>query len=289
MAGADRTPIDATRLDRAVRHGPQSRQTAGGQTGIRAAAPSRVIERSLHGPPASEGSSRHIGEAWATFDEVQRRMLASKYGQYLPFYAANLPFAKAPSLAKTSNVSMTSLDKPSPKMVCDDSVPGPFRLLSSIRTELPLRLVETQISPSWVDYNGHMTEHRYLEVFGYTTDALLRMIGVDLAYVATGYSYYTVETHIRHVGEARVGQAIYSTCQVLSVDEKRIHLFHTIADAASEKTLATAEHMLLHVDSKAGKASLAPPDVLDRIQAIAAAHASLSTPVVVGRHVGQKN
>jgi carnitine 3-dehydrogenase len=152
----------------------------------------------------------------------------------------------------------------------------------------PLRLVETKVGPAWVDYNGHMTEHRYLQVFGDTSDALLRLIGVDLAYVEAGRSYYTVETHIRHLGEAKLGQAIHSTCQILSVDEKRLHVFHTLHDTVTGEALATAEHMLLHVDSKAGKATPAPAVILDKVKSIAEAHANLVSPEGVGRHVGQK-
>ncbi|MBY3164237.1 carnitine 3-dehydrogenase [Rhizobium laguerreae] len=152
----------------------------------------------------------------------------------------------------------------------------------------PLRLVETKVGPAWVDYNGHMTEHRYLQVFGDTSDALLRLIGVDLAYVEAGQSYYTVETHIRHLGEAKLGQAIHSTCQILGVDEKRLHVFHTMYDTATGEALATAEHMLLHVDSKACKATPAPAVILDKVKAIAEAHANLVAPEGVGRHVGQK-
>ncbi|MBY5549687.1 carnitine 3-dehydrogenase [Rhizobium leguminosarum] len=152
----------------------------------------------------------------------------------------------------------------------------------------PLRLVETKVGPAWVDYNGHMTEHRYLQVFGDTSDALLRLIGVDLAYVEAGQSYYTVETHIRHLGEAKLGQAIHSTCQILDVDEKRLHVFHTLYDTATGEALATAEHMLLHVDSKAGKAIPAPADIINNAKAIAGAHAKLAAPEGVGRHVGQK-
>ncbi|OAV49753.1 3-hydroxyacyl-CoA dehydrogenase [Rhizobium sp. WYCCWR10014] len=152
----------------------------------------------------------------------------------------------------------------------------------------PLKLVETKVGPAWVDYNGHMTEHRYLQVFGDTSDALLRLIGVDLAYVEAGQSYYTVETHIRHLGEAKLGQAIHSTCQILGVDEKRLHVFHTLYDTATGEALATAEHMLLHVDSKAGRATPAPAVILDKVKAIAEAHENLVAPEGVGRHVGQK-
>ena len=63
-------------------------------------------------------------------------------------------------------------------------------------------------SPSWIDYNGHMTEYRYLEVMADTTDAFLRAIGVIGPYIDAGRSYYTVETHIRHLGEAHGGDRI---------------------------------------------------------------------------------
>jgi carnitine 3-dehydrogenase len=153
---------------------------------------------------------------------------------------------------------------------------------------LPLRLIGTKVSAAWVDYNGHMTEHRYLQVFGDTSDALLRLIGVDLDYIKAGHSYYTVETHIRHLGEAKLGDAIHSTCQVLSVDEKRLQVFHAIYNTATGEAIATAEQMLLHVDSKAGKATAAPADILARANAIASAHGKLAVPDGTGRHVGQR-
>ncbi|NLS17259.1 carnitine 3-dehydrogenase [Rhizobium sp. P40RR-XXII] len=152
----------------------------------------------------------------------------------------------------------------------------------------PLRLIDTKVSPAWVDYNGHMTEHRYLQVFGDTSDALLRLIGVDLDYVERGRSYYTVETHIRHLGEAKLGQAIHSTAQILASDEKRLHVFHALHESASGEVIATAEQMLLHVDAKAGKAVAAPEEVLAKLRPMSAAHADLPVPEGAGRHVGQK-
>jgi carnitine 3-dehydrogenase len=52
--------------------------------------------------------------------------------------------------------------------------------------------------------------------------------------------------------------------------------------------LATAEQLMLHVDSKAGKSVAAPAEVLDRLQPIAQAHARLTEPEGTGRFVGQK-
>ncbi|WP_377289893.1 carnitine 3-dehydrogenase [Rhizobium sp. SG2393] len=155
-------------------------------------------------------------------------------------------------------------------------------------TSAPLRLLDTRVNAAWVDYNGHMTEHRYLQLFGDTSDALLRLIGVDFAYVEAGHSYYTVETHIRHLGEAKLGQRLYTTLQILSHDDKRLHFFSTVNDAETGAALATAEQIMLHVDSAAGKSAPAPAAVLEKIAAIADGHARLPAPEGVGRHVGQK-
>ena len=67
-----------------------------------------------------------------------------------------------------------------------------------------LRLIETQVRAEWVDYNGHMTDSRYLQVFGDATDALFRSVGVDDAYRRTGRAMYTVESHVTHGAEAKL-------------------------------------------------------------------------------------
>ncbi|WP_136659061.1 carnitine 3-dehydrogenase [Nitratireductor sp. XY-223] len=164
-------------------------------------------------------------------------------------------------------------------------VAGPLAVPDS-EIAAPLSLWEATVLPSWIDYNGHMTEHRYLQVFGDTTDALLRMIGADRDYVAAGHSYYTVESHLMHLGEAKLGERLTTTTQILSSDEKRIHLFHTILTGG--RTVATAEQMLLHVNSGAGRACPALPEVSAAVEAITQKHAALPRPETAGRHTGQR-
>ena len=148
----------------------------------------------------------------------------------------------------------------------------------------PLRLAEGEVREAWIDYNGHMTESRYLQVFGETTDALLARIGAGTAYVAGGRSYYTVETHIRHLGEMKRGEAFHTTTQILGTDAKRIRLLHRIH--GGDGTLrATAEQMLLHVDMRAGRAAPAAPEVLAALAAIAGPQRGLPVPPEAGRGI----
>ena len=45
-----------------------------------------------------------------------------------------------------------------------------------------------KIIPDWTDYNGHMTEYRYLNCFGDASDAVMLHIGCDKAYIEAGNS-----------------------------------------------------------------------------------------------------
>ncbi|MBB4002568.1 carnitine 3-dehydrogenase [Aurantimonas endophytica] len=149
---------------------------------------------------------------------------------------------------------------------------------------VPARL-SARVAPSWVDYNGHMTEHRYLQVFGDTTDVLLRRIGVDAAYVEAGASYYTVETHLRHLGEARLGEDLTCRTQILSFDDKRLHLFHVLTRAGVDEPIATAEQMLLHVDRASGRAAAAPEAILSRLAGLVERQPSTTMPEGAGRAI----
>ncbi|WP_119462838.1 carnitine 3-dehydrogenase [Rhodospirillaceae bacterium SYSU D60014] len=150
----------------------------------------------------------------------------------------------------------------------------------------PLRLLDCTVQPDWTDYNGHMTESRYLQVFGDASDALLRFIGIDRDYLAAGHSYYTVETHIMHKSEVAALEPLYVTTQILAADEKRLHVFHRIHHARTDDVIASAEQMLLHVDTKAQKACPAEALVAARVRDLCAAHAALDRPADAGRSVG---
>lgn len=150
----------------------------------------------------------------------------------------------------------------------------------------PLAMAHMQVLPGWIDYNGHMTESRYYFANSETVDAFLRLIGAGMDYVKAGHSYYSAETHIRHLGEAKLGDRLLGTIQILSADEKRFRSFVRIMKG--EECVATIEQLCLHVDMAAGKTVAASPEVWGKLKAIAEAQAVLPLPEGAGRAVGQK-
>ncbi len=150
----------------------------------------------------------------------------------------------------------------------------------------PLTTWRGRVLPDWIDYNGHMTEHRFLQCFGEATDALLRRIGVDGGYLARHRSFYTAETHLMHLGQGTPDEALAVDTQLLGADPKRLHIFHRLTRAADGAVLASAEHMLLHVDTEAGRSIAAEGAVLHAMIHLAEVHAALPRPPTAGRCVG---
>lgn len=145
----------------------------------------------------------------------------------------------------------------------------------------PLRPHRATVGEAWVDYNGHLTESAYLLIFGDSSDAFFRFFGVDEDYRASGRSLYTAETHLHNLRELALGERLQLTLQVLGVDAKRLHIAHEMYNEAGA-LVATAEQILLHVDTRAGKVSPFPARIASRLQQIREAHAGLPVPSYVG-------
>ena len=161
--------------------------------------------------------------------------------------------------------------------------------LSGTTTQLdnsqPIKTVERTVPTDWTDYNNHMNESRYLQVSSEATDAFMRLLGVDAAYVEAGGSYFTVETHLRHLGEVRALEPIVVTTQVLAGSGKKLHLFNRIQHADG-RLLATAEHLLIHVSLKNRSSSLPSAAIASKLTEFAHAHAQLPRPDGAGRAIG---
>jgi carnitine 3-dehydrogenase len=148
--------------------------------------------------------------------------------------------------------------------------------------------IDTVVRPEWADYNMHMSDFHYGQIFGDAMDALYRQLGLDEAYRKNGRMFYTVESHIKHLAEAKVGEPLYVTTQVLDVDDKRLHVFHRLQRRRDEALLATGEQMHLHVNTRQAKAM--PVDAATRaaLDSLRRAHAALPVPSAAGKAVGHR-
>ena len=128
--------------------------------------------------------------------------------------------------------------------------------------------VDRVIPVDWTDYNGHMNEGRYGQVFSDAADGFLSSVGVDSEYIASGNSYFTVENHIKYLNETLAGEHVYVDTSVLLIDGKKLKLFHTMRRKTDKIELATCEQFLLHVDLNTRKSSEPVGEVASKLQEI---------------------
>lgn len=158
----------------------------------------------------------------------------------------------------------------------------------AVAADLPAdALVETAhrtVPLDWTDYNGHMTESRYLQAFADATDRFMAIIGCDAEYISSGGSYFTAETHIRHIDEAHAGALVTIRTRVVMGEGKKMHLWHEMFEG--DRLLATGEHFLLHVSLETRKPTAPAPHIEEALVRFAAGHSGLPAPDGLGRAIG---
>jgi len=147
---------------------------------------------------------------------------------------------------------------------------------------------DTLVRPEWADYNKHMSDFQYVHLFGDAMDVLYRQVGIDETYRTSGRMLYTVESHVKHLKEAKVGEPVYVTTQILGVDEKRLHVFHRLHRGRDQALIATGEQMHLHVDTAAARATPMSAALRGRLESLRQAHVALPVPSEAGKPVGSR-
>ena len=145
-------------------------------------------------------------------------------------------------------------------------------LRAPISPKGPLITQDRVIPVDWTDYNGHMNEGRYGQVFSDAADAVMIHVGADAEYIAAGLSYFTAETTVKYLNETHAGEAIVVHSRVTQGEGKKLRLFHEMRRKDDAELLATCDQFLLHVSLETRKSCDPAPQVKSAVEALAAAH-----------------
>jgi acyl-CoA thioesterase FadM len=142
------------------------------------------------------------------------------------------------------------------------------------------------VPPEWIDYIGHMMDAYYFVAFTEATEAFLDHLGLGERYrTDNGCGMYTVESHLCFSKSVRAGAVLTYDSQLLDCDEKRLHVFHRMAQSPSGDVVATNELIFLHVNIASERVTPMPPERQHAASQLAAAHAVLATPAEAGRRI----
>jgi len=147
-------------------------------------------------------------------------------------------------------------------------------------------VLNAEVAPEWVDYNGHMNDAAYALVFSRSFDAFMDELGMDADFRArTKLTIYTLTMLIHYREEAKLGQKFAIGLHLLDYDAKKLHVW---LDMRCEGALiATSEQLLVCVDQsgEVPKSTAFPAEVAAKIAALALAQKDLPRAKEAGRGI----
>lgn len=142
----------------------------------------------------------------------------------------------------------------------------------------PLRTINRVVPVDWTDYNGHMNEARYGQVFSDAADRVMEMVGADTEYIKNGFSYFTAETKVSYLDECHAGDGVNVVSQILLGEGKKLRLYHQMYHDDG-RLLASCDQFLLHVDLTTRKSCPPVGNLAKLLPAFVSAQAKLANPL----------
>ena len=127
-----------------------------------------------------------------------------------------------------------------------------------------LKLHAEPLKAEWLDAYGHLNEAYYLVPFSNTTWVLQEHFNIGVPYFErTGCAIYTVETHLRYLKDVRNPAIMDIESMILGSDAKKIWMAHQMI--VDGDLCATAEFMMLHYSTRAGRVTALPEPVQESL------------------------
>lgn len=142
------------------------------------------------------------------------------------------------------------------------------------------------IEESWIDHNDHLNMGYYTVLFDRAADQAFERFGFGPAYIAAcNRTTFSAEFHVRYLRELKLSDRVRASFWLVDHDEKRFHSFQELYHEDGWLA-ATGEGLTLHVDLSGPRVVPMPPEILDRVAAMAAEHGRAPRPEGVGRRIG---
>ena len=138
---------------------------------------------------------------------------------------------------------------------------------------VPAVTVRRVVPIDWTDYNGHMNESRYGQIWSDGTDEILRAVGAGPEAVGNGSTFFTVQSNTAFRAEAMAGDKVRCETRIEEAAGKKLRVTHRMIREGDEVLLAEGDQILLHVDMATRRSAPPPPEMAARMEAMARRHA----------------
>ncbi|WP_139982603.1 thioesterase family protein [Nocardioides litoris] len=127
---------------------------------------------------------------------------------------------------------------------------------------------EMTVPEDYIDVNGHMNITRYFDLGAWAPWKRVEELGVDESYLTERrMSFFTVEHHIRYLGELRLGDPLSVRPAFVGRAGKALHGISFIVDESRDVIACTMEILYVHVSLDERRAVPVPDDVAAALDA----------------------
>jgi len=143
-----------------------------------------------------------------------------------------------------------------------------------------------RIKPEWIDHNGHLNVAYFVLAFDIATDGVYEDWGIGLEYQQqSGCSVYTLGMNVDYLKELFVDEEVRVTTQLLGLDHRKIHYFHTMLQAGTGEVVAVNECLAINVGLESKRSASFPDRVQRKLAEIFEQHRKMKKPARCGRRL----
>jgi acyl-CoA thioester hydrolase len=151
-------------------------------------------------------------------------------------------------------------------------------------------LLSGNVSPDFIDANGHMNIRHYLDYGATSADVMIRRMGIDDGYRAQRrLGVFTAEHHIRYFSEMHEGGSFSVHSLFLGRSAKAGHILAFILDRDRGLLACTVEIVLVHVGMDTRRPVDFPKDVVIAIDEWVAEADKVTWPIPLSGAMGLRS
>lgn len=121
---------------------------------------------------------------------------------------------------------------------------------------------EMTVPDDYIDENGHMNITKYFDIGAWAPWKRLGELGMQETYIEDrGLSFFTVEHHIRYLGELRLGEPLSVRPAFVGRTAKALHGVSYVLDETRGTIACAMEILYVHVSMETRRSAPIPDDV----------------------------
>lgn len=121
---------------------------------------------------------------------------------------------------------------------------------------------EMTVPEDFIDENGHMNITKYFDLGAWAPWKRLGELGMGEDYIERRQqSFFTVEHHIRYLGELRLGEPLSVRTAIVERTHKAVHGISFVVDESRDKIACVMEISYVHVSMESRRSAPIPDDV----------------------------